>query len=63
MRRQIADPLLWISAQLAGSTALGIVFLMTTKPGLDGSLLALGVAISLEDGGPHPRALSLRGEG
>jgi Predicted integral membrane protein (DUF2269) len=47
LRRQIDDPLLWISAQLAGGTALGIVVLMTNKPGLGGSLFALAVALVL----------------
>lgn len=47
LQRQIDDPLLWLSTQLAGSTALGVVFLMTTKPGLGGSLLVVGVALVL----------------
>jgi hypothetical protein len=40
-------PLLWISIQTRVSIALGIVFLMTLKPGLGGSLVAIGVAIAL----------------
>jgi hypothetical protein len=35
-------PLLWISIQTRVSIALGIVFLMTIKPGLGESLLTIG---------------------
>lgn len=45
--RQINDPVLWIAAHTAGSIALGVVFLMTTKPGLSGSLLVVAVALAL----------------
>ncbi|HLZ23815.1 MAG TPA: hypothetical protein VKQ30_17015 [Ktedonobacterales bacterium] len=47
LHQQIHNPLLWISTQLASGTALGVVFLMTTKPGLGGSLLVMGVALIL----------------
>lgn len=47
LQRQIDDPLLWTSAQVMGSTALGVVFLMTIKPDLAGSLLVLAVAVVL----------------
>jgi uncharacterized membrane protein len=47
LRGQIHDPALWISAQMAASTALGVVFLMTAKPGLNGSLLATAIALTL----------------
>jgi hypothetical protein len=40
-------PLLWISIQTRVAIALGIVFLMTVKPDLGGSLLTIGVAIVL----------------
>jgi hypothetical protein len=40
-------PLLWISIQTRVAIALGIVFLKTTKPGLTGSLLVIGIAIVL----------------
>lgn len=40
-------PLVWISIQARVAIALGIVFLMTAKPGLGGSLLTIGVAIVL----------------
>jgi hypothetical protein len=40
-------PLLWISIQARVAIALGIVFLMTAKPDLGGSLLTIGVAIVL----------------
>jgi hypothetical protein len=43
--RQLANhPLLWISIQTRVAVALGIVFLMTVKPGLGGSLLIISVA-------------------
>ncbi|HEV2238467.1 MAG TPA: DUF2269 family protein, partial [Ktedonobacterales bacterium] len=47
LRRRIHDPLLWAGAQVRGATALGVVFLMTAKPGLVGSLVALCVALAL----------------
>jgi len=40
-------PLLWMSIQTRVAIALGIVFLMTVKPGLGGSLLTIAVAIVL----------------
>ena len=40
-------PLLWISIQTRVAIALGIVFLMTVKPDLIGSLLTIGVATIL----------------
>ncbi len=44
----LADhPLLWVSIQTRIALALGIVFLKITKPGLVGSLLAIGIAIVL----------------
>jgi hypothetical protein len=46
--QQLANqPLLWISIQTRVAIALGIVFLMTVKPGLGGSLLAIGAATVL----------------
>lgn len=41
------DPLLEISLQTRVAMTLGIVFLMTTKPGWGGSLLSMAVAIVL----------------
>jgi hypothetical protein len=40
-------PLLWIAIQTRVTIALGIVFLMTVKPGLGEALLTIGVAIIL----------------
>lgn len=40
-------PLLWMAIQTRLAIAVGIVFLMTVKPGLNGSLLAIGVATLL----------------
>ena len=47
LRRHIYNPMLWISAHLASGTALGIVFLMTTKPGWLVSLLVMAVTLAL----------------
>ena len=41
------DPLLWIAIQTCVAIALGIVFLMTVKPALSGSLLTIGIAVVL----------------
>ncbi len=50
-------PLLWVSIQTRVAIALGIVFLMTVKPGLGGSLLTIGVAtlLGLAASLPMPR--------
>ncbi|MFN8453193.1 MAG: hypothetical protein U0401_00735 [Anaerolineae bacterium] len=47
LRQHLGDPLLWLSIQTRVAIALGIVFLMTVKPGLTGALLTLGVAVTL----------------
>jgi hypothetical protein len=47
LRRQLTDPLLWASIQTRVAISLGIVFLMTAKPGLAGSLLTIGLAAVL----------------
>jgi hypothetical protein len=39
------NSLLWLSLRIRGSIALGLVFLMTVKPNLAGSRLAMGLAI------------------
>ncbi len=41
------DPVLWIAMQTRVAIALGIVFLMTVKPDMLGSLLTIGIAIVL----------------
>jgi hypothetical protein len=46
-RQQLHDPFLWTSIKLRVALGLGIVFLMTVKPELEGALLAVGVAIVL----------------
>ncbi len=43
----VPDPLLWVSMQTRVAVALGIVFLMTFKPDLNGSLLTIAVAAVL----------------
>jgi hypothetical protein len=47
LRRLLDHPLLRIAIQTRVAVALGIVFLMTVKPDLSGSLLAIGVAAVL----------------
>ena len=47
LQQRIADPLLVTASQTAAMIGLGVVFLMTTKPDLLGSLLTLIVAIAL----------------
>ena len=44
---RLHDPFLWASIQTRVVVALGIVFLMTVKPGLEEALLTIGVAIIL----------------
>jgi hypothetical protein len=46
-RQRLQDPLLWTSSQTRLAIALGIVFIMTIKPGLTGALLTIGVAAIL----------------
>jgi hypothetical protein len=46
-QQRLHDPLLWTSIQTRLAIALGIVFLMTVKPGLAGALLTIGVVIIL----------------
>jgi hypothetical protein len=45
--RLLHHPLLWVSLQTRVGIALGIVFLMSVKPALTGSLITLAVAIVL----------------
>ena len=47
LRQRLSDPLLWASIQTRLAIALGIIFLMTVKPGLSGSLLTIGLAAIL----------------
>jgi hypothetical protein len=47
LRQRLGDPLLWASIQTRMTIALGIVFLMTVKPGPGGALLTLGLAAVL----------------
>ncbi|HEU5323673.1 MAG TPA: hypothetical protein VFX28_22915, partial [Methylomirabilota bacterium] len=44
---RLRDPVLVISAWLRTALALGIVFVMSTKPGATGALAAMGVALVL----------------
>jgi hypothetical protein len=45
LRSQLRDPILWASIQVRTAIALGIIFLMTVKPGSTGALLAIGAAV------------------
>jgi hypothetical protein len=47
LRRGLRDPRLWVSLQTRLGIVLGIVFLMTVKPGLGVSLLAMAAAAGL----------------
>jgi hypothetical protein len=47
LRQRLDDPLLWTSLYTRLAIALGIIFLMTVKPGLVGALLTMGVAVVL----------------
>jgi hypothetical protein len=47
LKRQITDPVVRAAVQINAFTGLGVVFLMTTKPGLGGSLITLAVALLL----------------
>ena len=45
LRERLSDPLFSISMQVRTAIALGIVFLMTVKPDLIGSVITLAVAV------------------
>ena len=47
LERRIYDPILWTALQTVAVLLLGIVFLMTTKPALTGSLIVMAVALVL----------------
>lgn len=47
LSQHIHDPVLWATSQTTAVLLLGIVFLMTTKPDLGGSLIVMVVALVL----------------
>ena len=47
LRTRIQDPILGIALHVNLAVVIGIVFLMTTKPSLTGSIIAMIVALSL----------------
>jgi len=47
LERRIHDPILGTALQTVAALLLGIVFLMTTKPALTGSLIVMAVALAL----------------
>jgi hypothetical protein len=54
LRQLTHHPLLWLAIQTRMAIALGIVFLMTIKPDLLGSLLTIGIAIGVGIGTAIP---------
>jgi len=47
LERSVHDPVLLTAVQTLTILLLGVVFLMTTKPSLGGSLIVMGVALLL----------------
>lgn len=47
LRVQISSPALWLSEVIRIALLVGVVFLMTNKPGLAGTLITLGGALAL----------------
>jgi hypothetical protein len=47
LRVRLSDPFLWVSLQFRVALALGIVFLMTTRPELEGALAVIGAALAV----------------
>jgi len=47
LEQRIHDPILWTALQTVAVLLLGIVFLMTTKPALTGSLIVIAIALAL----------------
>ena len=47
LSQHIYNPILWTTSQTTAVLLLGIVFLMTTKPDLGGSLIVMAVALVL----------------
>jgi hypothetical protein len=47
LQARIDAPALWLALQMSVAVALSIVFMMTTKPGLLGALVAVIVALAL----------------
>jgi hypothetical protein len=66
LAERLRDPVLVLSARLRAALALGVVFIMCTKPGMAGSLTAMGAAlvIGLAAGLPavQARTAALRAE-
>jgi hypothetical protein len=47
LRAQVRHPAIWLGTTTSNALLVGIVFLMTVKPDLSGTLIALGVALVL----------------
>lgn len=47
LRDQVRHPRLWLSVSVSMFVRTGLVYLMAVKPGLAGSLIVLGVALTL----------------
>ncbi len=65
LERRTRDPVLLTALQTVTALLLGIVFLMTTKPSLTGSLIVMAVALTLglASGVLVSRATRTRGQG
>jgi hypothetical protein len=61
--RRLRDPVLTISLWLRTALSLGIVFIMTTKPGSAGAASAMGIALLLGLAAAIPVRMSQRGFG
>jgi hypothetical protein len=61
VHQRLADPLFEVSIRIRTAIALGIVFLMTTKPDVLGSAVAIAVAIALGVGFSLPALTRARG--
>jgi uncharacterized membrane protein len=59
LSQALHQPILWIVMQTRVAVTLGVVFLMTAKPDLSGSLLTMGIAVIL---GVASALLTLRRE-
>lgn len=54
LKAKVRDPAIWIGSHYQPIMAATVMFLMTIKPGMMGSLIAIGVAIVLSVGSAAP---------
>lgn len=60
---RIGDPVLWLSLHTITTVMVGIVWLMTVKPGLTGSLLAMAISVVAGVGAAMPSIQRARATG